>query len=569
MLLFLLAMCVPGVLAGDTYDSTAGYLDFRGAHANFGGKSHVYWVNGVWKYRDAPTTNDIMSKQFRLFAPTQTRTPVTKRQAADSACAGAFLGTSFNGDLNHWDVSECTNMAGMFYSASQFNGDISGWDVSGVIFVYGFEHMFAHATAFNRDISGWDLSGLKDPVLPGNMIYMFNYASTFNQPVRDWSVNVLQQTSSLGAVHVSNIFSGTSMTSRAVCGSWLSGTSYDNYCSGCHPGKYNIFNNGYSCEACAPGQFTSAHEDYEYQFWGFNSQTLVAATSCGLCAAGMYAPQASQGTCFTCPPGKVSEAGASECVSTCDKYTVGTACVPECLASTYLDGNECKTCPSGWRSTDAATECVQRCPVGTGRISAKKQFDMAVDDRKVCETCPLGWYSVEGNNNGGCVELVGTYPSQCKLVRGTSKCLYQCPAGTFEKMRFQNSILSSKQLGSTCWTCPDGEYQPTQGQTACLACPAGKTSSADHTQCVDCAAGTFAEEGFRVCEACAAGQISAAGASACVDPPPCTAGEGWVDGNCVPCDEGKDQHLLQHYEPCYDSPCKYLDVLREGCGATQ
>ena len=116
------------------------------------------------------------------------------------------------------------------------------------------------------------------------------------------------------------------------------------------------------------------------------------------------------------------------------------------------------------------------------------------------------------------------------------------------------------------------EYQPTEGQPYCLACPAGKTSSADHTQCVDCAAGTFAEEGFRVCEACAAGQISAAGASACVDPlvqPPCTAGEGWVDGNCVPCDEGKDQHLLQHYEPCYDSPCKYLDVLREGCGATQ
>ena len=40
--------------------------------------------------------------------------------------------TTFNSDISNWDVSNVTNMIGMFYK-SQFNGDISKWDVSNVI----------------------------------------------------------------------------------------------------------------------------------------------------------------------------------------------------------------------------------------------------------------------------------------------------------------------------------------------------------------------------------------------------------------------------------------------------
>ena len=43
-----------------------------------------------------------------------------------------FSESQFNGDISNWDVSNVTNMIGMFYN-SQFNGDISNWDVSNVI----------------------------------------------------------------------------------------------------------------------------------------------------------------------------------------------------------------------------------------------------------------------------------------------------------------------------------------------------------------------------------------------------------------------------------------------------
>ena len=39
--------------------------------------------------------------------------------------------TQFNGDISNWDVSNVTDMSGMFLGL-KFNGDISNWDVSSV-----------------------------------------------------------------------------------------------------------------------------------------------------------------------------------------------------------------------------------------------------------------------------------------------------------------------------------------------------------------------------------------------------------------------------------------------------
>ena len=63
--------------------------------------------------------------------------------------------SGFNGDISGWDVSNVTDMSGMFYYAKSFNQDISKWNVSNVIDMNG---MFAYAKSFNKDISKWDVS---------------------------------------------------------------------------------------------------------------------------------------------------------------------------------------------------------------------------------------------------------------------------------------------------------------------------------------------------------------------------------------------------------------------------
>jgi surface protein len=93
-----------------------------------------------------------------------------------------FGGTTFKTGIGHWDVSNVTNMSGMF-SQSKFSGDISGWNVSGVTDMSGMFHI---ALDFNADISGWNVANVTD------MSYMF-YSPwtpmTFNQDISGWNVS--------------------------------------------------------------------------------------------------------------------------------------------------------------------------------------------------------------------------------------------------------------------------------------------------------------------------------------------------------------------------------------------
>jgi len=114
-----------------------------------------------------------------------------------------FLVEMFGGDISMWDVSNVTNMYGMF-AKSQFTGDIARWDVSNVkcmacMFddasfngvlalwdvsnVIDMTYMFA-SSSFNNDISGWDVSKVQ------SMYKMFNY-SWFEQDISGWKINAL------------------------------------------------------------------------------------------------------------------------------------------------------------------------------------------------------------------------------------------------------------------------------------------------------------------------------------------------------------------------------------------
>src|SRR5690625_5194502 len=87
--------------------------------------------------------------------------------------------TSFNGDIQNWDVGNVTNMYGMFWSADMFNQDLSDWDVSRVV---NMELMFNGANSFNGDINGWDVGNVT------NMRQMFRAARSFNRELDKWDV---------------------------------------------------------------------------------------------------------------------------------------------------------------------------------------------------------------------------------------------------------------------------------------------------------------------------------------------------------------------------------------------
>ncbi len=89
---------------------------------------------------------------------------------------------SFNQDLGDWDVSAVTTMQAMFRNAFDFNGDITGWNVGNVT---EMSDMFYRAESFDRDIGGWDVSSVQD------MSSMFREALVFNQDISGWVLSSL------------------------------------------------------------------------------------------------------------------------------------------------------------------------------------------------------------------------------------------------------------------------------------------------------------------------------------------------------------------------------------------
>ena len=88
---------------------------------------------------------------------------------------GLFSSVEFNGNISGWAVSNVENMSFMFLRSS-FNGDISKWDVSNV---KAMESMFA-CSKFNGDISQWNVSKVAD-------MYDIFYHSSFTGNLNAWT----------------------------------------------------------------------------------------------------------------------------------------------------------------------------------------------------------------------------------------------------------------------------------------------------------------------------------------------------------------------------------------------
>jgi surface protein len=90
--------------------------------------------------------------------------------------------TFFNQNIGGWNVSSVTNMSFTFSNAANFNQNIGSWNVSSVTNMFA---MLAGTSFFNQDISGWDTSLVTD------MLGMFAGASSFNQDLSGWCVTLI------------------------------------------------------------------------------------------------------------------------------------------------------------------------------------------------------------------------------------------------------------------------------------------------------------------------------------------------------------------------------------------
>lgn len=90
---------------------------------------------------------------------------------------GMFAGTELDVDISKWDVSSVKDMSWMF-SSSKIHSDISKWDVSSV---ERMGHMFKSAE-YIADITSWNTSSVQD------MFFMFE-STQFNQPIGNWNLS--------------------------------------------------------------------------------------------------------------------------------------------------------------------------------------------------------------------------------------------------------------------------------------------------------------------------------------------------------------------------------------------
>jgi len=89
-----------------------------------------------------------------------------------------YQASLFNQPLDNWDVSNVTNMRGMFAFTSAFNQPLNSWNISNVTDIHA---MFWYNTSFNQPLNNWNTSKVWD------MAGVFEGVSSFNQSLNNWN----------------------------------------------------------------------------------------------------------------------------------------------------------------------------------------------------------------------------------------------------------------------------------------------------------------------------------------------------------------------------------------------
>ena len=156
-----------------------------------------------------------------------------------------FSHGTFNGNISSWDTSNVINMRSVFDHNYMFNQDLSNWNVANVTTM---RQMFAGCLVFNQNIGNWNVSNVL------NMNGMFNGATNFKQDLSLWNIeNVTSLQVIFGGVDLNNQGSTNNYDNLLI--SWSNQNihsnlrfygGYSKYCLGATARQNMIDNNNWS-----------------------------------------------------------------------------------------------------------------------------------------------------------------------------------------------------------------------------------------------------------------------------------------------------------------------------------
>lgn len=115
---------------------------------------------------------------------------------------------AYNQPMGTWKTDNARLMTNMFYGCSVFNQDLSTWNT---IRVSSFNQMFMNARAFNGNISKWNVSSGTD------FTSMFEGASAFNIDISTWIMT--------GAQYLKRMFANAAVFNANIAGWDVSGVT--------------------------------------------------------------------------------------------------------------------------------------------------------------------------------------------------------------------------------------------------------------------------------------------------------------------------------------------------------
>ena len=121
-------------------------------------------------------------------------------------------------NINDWDVSEVTDMSGLFRNMSSFNEGLNRWVVDQV---KDMSFMFANCTAFNKPLDEWIVQSVV------NMNHMFLNCTALNQDFSNWGDDFGSTFTETGIiVNIDNIFQGCDAMARRPASERLAGNQW-------------------------------------------------------------------------------------------------------------------------------------------------------------------------------------------------------------------------------------------------------------------------------------------------------------------------------------------------------